>query len=1008
MSRSFHSWFYLNFFWCFFISQSIDAQIRCLNVGGLSQHTNLFVYKSPSNTLLISSTAGLNVYDGLNTKVYHPVIRHMYGQNLQSNFYGDSIGRIWFTTYEALNYYDPRTDDLDYMFMISSSGDTIKENYCTFHQEGNNLYLKAGKEIFVLDVSTKRILHSYPIDFSKLHDLALLRTDDHQYITGVGAKGYMVYKIEPANSVSLIDSGSINGTSILNHHDGLCWIGDAEGKIHYYDAKTSKIFYSKQVSNALVNSISYLSDTKLLISGRSNQLYVFDIHTRSIIDSIVFSSTPFNTPVKLLLTPFVDRDSTLWVGSDGQGVLFHNFSKTKFKHFLGSTNGNKSTSIIKLFQQGDKSLITLNRKGGILWISESGQKLYQWNTLPSGISDFTANTGVQLNDSQILFASYGRLYMLDLHSKEISVLSGPAKAKQLEIGQLERLFNGKIIVSCFGDLMQEIILEGNTYSLQPYGDLSKYSDNTTYFKIDQHNRLYISNDELSILVFVPSSDGTSHVFERELKVTGGIRGLCEDPQTNAVYISNSQGLFLINRETWTFDQIKGKDNILTQTIYSVLADDDGNLWLSSNKGLMKYVPGTDEVRVFTEMDGIQALEYNTHAYLKTEDGHMLFGGVNGLNYFHPREVKFSTKPAPVYISEMLINDEIDSTYKVPQYIENVNLNYSQNTISFEFHAIDYADPKATRVMYKLVGVDEDYVQSKTAQGFARYANLSPGRYTFSILGMNSDGHWNETPRTFQIRVHPPFYLTWWFISISSLAIISLVYWTVRSYYRRKLEKKNQLLREQALIIKNQQAIEHERTRIASEMHDDLGSGLTTIRYLSDKALMQAKDTEEVEQIQRIADHSNTLVRNMSEIIWAMNSRFDDAENLAGYLRRYASEYLEEHSIPFSFDIDEEQLENVNVRGEVRRNLFLVFKEVLHNTVKYSGASEVIIHLHIADHVTIKVSEVGARGFDPISSEVKGNGLYNIKKRMDAIQGRITYEQSAEAMQITFSAPIHLS
>ena len=142
MSRSFHSWFYLNFFWCFFISQSIDAQIRCLNVGGLSQHTNLFVY------------------DGLNTKVYHPVIRHMYGQNLQSNFYGDSIGRIWFTTYEALNYYDPRTDDLDYMFMISSSGDTIKENYCTFHQEGNNLYLKAGKEIFVLDVSTKRTLLS--------------------------------------------------------------------------------------------------------------------------------------------------------------------------------------------------------------------------------------------------------------------------------------------------------------------------------------------------------------------------------------------------------------------------------------------------------------------------------------------------------------------------------------------------------------------------------------------------------------------------------------------------------------------------------------------------------------------------------------------------------------------------------------------------------------------------------------------------------------------------------
>jgi len=992
-----------------FVSANLlNSQSICSSNLELSQNTNTYLFHSSRHQIFVSSTEGLNIFDGLMTEIYRPATSQMVGLILQSSFFEDSAENVWFTTYEALNWYNPRTDDLNYMFMISSAGDTIKENYSAFHQEKNNLYLKAGKEIFVVDISTNQILQSYPIDFSKIHDVALVRTDEHTYIVGVGAKGYKTYRIDQSKGVSLIDSGTVNGVSILNHHDGLCWIGDAAGNIHYYDTKTSKFLYSRKVSNGLVNGISYLSDNKIIISGRSNQLYVFDIHTRSITDSIVLSSSSSSAPIKHLLTPYVDSDSTLWIGSDGQGVLFHNFKKTKFKHFLGGTHDIKSVSVIKVLQQRDHSFITLNRKGGILWLSESGSILKRWDSLPDGKADFTAHTGVQLNDRQILFSSYYNLYLLDIVTGEIKLVTGPVGIKKLEMVQLEKLTNGKIIVSCLGDLMHELILSGDRYSLRPYGDIFKHSGNTTYFKTDEQNRLYISNDELSILVCVPSSDGTTHVFERELDIVGGIRGFCDVPQSNAVYLCNLQGLFRINRDTWTFDQVKGPDNILVQTIYAVLADDDGNLWLSSNKGLMKYVPDTDEVRVFTEMDGIQALEYNTHAYLKTEDGHMLFGGVNGLNYFHPDEVKFSTKPSPVYISEMLINDEIDSTYRVPQYIENFDLKYTQNTISFEFHAIDYSDPSATRVRYKLIGVDDDYVESKSAQGFARYANLRPGDYTFSILGKNSDGQWNETPRTLQIKIHPPFWLTWWFISISSLAIISLVYWTVRSYYRRKLEKKNQLLREQALIIKNQQAIEHERTRIASEMHDDLGSGLTTIRYLSDKALMQAKDTEEVEQIQRIADHSNTLVRNMSEIIWAMNSRFDDAENLAGYLRRYASEYLEEHSIPFSFDIDEEQLENVNVRGEVRRNLFLVFKEVLHNTVKYSGASEVIIHLHIADHVTIKVSEVGARGFDPLSSEEKGNGLYNIKKRMDAIQGRITYEQSAEAMQITFSAPIHLS
>ncbi len=126
---------------------------------------------------------------------------------------------------------------------------------------------------------------------------------------------------------------------------------------------------------------------------------------------------------------------------------------------------------------------------------------------------------------------------------------------------------------------------------------------------------------------------------------------------------------------------------------------------------MKYLPSNGTVKVFTEMDGIQGQEYNTNAYFKTGDGHMFFGGVNGLNYFHPDEVKFSQKEAPVLISELLINDEPDSNYRVPQCVQSVALGYARNTISFEFHAIDYSDPSATRVKYKLIGVDGEYVES---------------------------------------------------------------------------------------------------------------------------------------------------------------------------------------------------------------------------------------------------------------------------------------------------------
>ncbi|MBP6416878.1 MAG: hypothetical protein KA330_10510 [Chitinophagaceae bacterium] len=246
--------------------------------------------------------------------------------------------------------------------------------------------------------------------------------------------------------------------------------------------------------------------------------------------------------------------------------------------------------------------------------------------------------------------------------------------------------------------------------------------------------------------------------------------------------------------------------------------------------------------------------------------------------------------------------------------------------------------------------------------------------------------------------------------VMPILLAGILIWFFVSYQKKKFQnetdKKDALLREQALLIEKQQAVEHERTRIASEMHDDLGSGLTTIRYLSDKALMQAKDAEEAIQIKKIADHSNALVRNMSEIIWAMNSRFDTAENLIGYLRRYASEFLDEHGITLKFNVVEDHLQEINVGGEKRRNIFLVFKEILHNTIKYSGATQVIIDVETHPDINIRISEIGGKGFDPDQASEHGNGLYNCNKRMTSIDGQLAFEKTNDGMQIVISAPIN--
>lgn len=248
--------------------------------------------------------------------------------------------------------------------------------------------------------------------------------------------------------------------------------------------------------------------------------------------------------------------------------------------------------------------------------------------------------------------------------------------------------------------------------------------------------------------------------------------------------------------------------------------------------------------------------------------------------------------------------------------------------------------------------------------------------------------------------------TIYWIIISSfvmpLFLSALMIWLVLAYQKKKHQAENAAkdaqLREQALIIEKQNALENERNRISAEMHDDLGSGLTRIRYLSDKALVHASETEK-EEITKISAYANDLVRNMGEIIWAMNSRFDNAESLAAYIRRYASEYLETYQIPFVFK-DNTSQPSISLSGEKRRVLFLIIKELLHNAIKHANCKAIRIEIYSQPQTKIVFTEVGAKGFDPLQIKTQGNGLFNMSKRISGIHGTLNHERIENDMVST--------
>ncbi len=976
-----------------------QSTIRVNKIPELSQNTNLYLLNTPDNQLFISSIEGLNVFDGLHEHTYKPGAANMYGQNIQSNFFKDRTGKIWFTTYEALHCFDQNKNAVNYFFMKDVDGQELKENYVAFKLVEDLLYLKAGNKFFVYNTSTGSFNQPYQISLEDYFHFEVMERNDNQFLFAGGPDEYCLYELKEANNFELLERVSVGISSCLGQ-DQTIWIGGSNGLLYQYDLDYKKVVNESRIGDLQISGILPFTDSTLLLADYRGLLSTFSIRHNHIDET--FELRPFEDcePIKALMRPYIDQDSTLWVGSNGQGVYYYNLNKRKFNTWL------EGYDITKLIEYKKDQLIVLTRREGILLMDLNGQVIHQWLRLPNQKDVFSVKTGVLVDSDKLLFTANKHAYALDLHKNLIHPLVVSGYKEKIYFNQLDRLTNGRILAALDTTFLYEVTVYNQTLYLKPYFIEPPGAKMMLSFKQDNQANLYISNEESNILVFKADDVTKGHVYETTISLTGGVLSIADALDSEEIYLTNAQGIFRINKKTKTYTQVMDKDSILYQTVYSCLPDANNNLWLATNSGLIRFDPLSNNPHVFSTMDGIQDREFNSGVSMVTEDGHMYFGGINGLNYFHPDEVRLSQRPAPIYISDVKINDKPDSRFRIPQYVSSYNLPFTQNTISFKFHAVDNADPDAAYVKYILVGADPDTLFSDGPEADnVRYLNLSPGDYVLSIIGVNSDGVQNKESRDIFISIRPPYWMTWWFRTLAGMAVIGLIYWITRGYYQRKLERKNQQLREQNLIIDKQQAVEQERTRIASEMHDDIGSGLTTIRYLSDRALRQAKDEEEISQIKTIADKSNDLVRNMSEIIWAMNSRFDNTENLIAYLRRYASEYLDQYQINVEFITPGEEAGVKNIGGEKRRNVFLVFKELLHNTVKYSKAYSVKIKMDWDNAFSINISEIGGIGFDPVLAMEKGNGLFNCRRRMEAIGGRIVFERKPDAMEIKIQAPL---
>jgi signal transduction histidine kinase len=333
-------------------------------------------------------------------------------------------------------------------------------------------------------------------------------------------------------------------------------------------------------------------------------------------------------------------------------------------------------------------------------------------------------------------------------------------------------------------------------------------------------------------------------------------------------------------------------------------------------------------------------------------------------------------------------------------------------LQIDFLGIDFSPGEALRYQYKLDGADRDW-GAPTEQRTVTYANLQPGKYVFQVRAVNADGLASATPATVHFRILAPVWLRGWFVTLSVLSA-GAVFFSLYRYRLAHLKQINAALTEANLAEENLRKAKEERLvelervrkRIATDLHDDIGSSLTRISLLSEVTQRQGHQVETSAggSLAVIAGLSRELVDAMSDIVWAINPEKDSLGDLTQRMRHFASDVYNAREIDFRFRFPDSD-RDVRVGANVRRELFLIFKEAVNNTVRHSGCTEAAIEFQVApDGLLLELRDNG-RGFE-VANKSHGHGLKSMRSRTEALGGKMTVVANhGGGTALTFAIPM---
>ena len=668
---------------------------------------------------------------------------------------------------------------------------------------------------------------------------------------------------------------------------------------------------------------------------------------------------------------FQDHERNVWLGLEGGGLV--RLRPRQF-HTLPRPDSAAGAVIRSVCEDTD---------GGI-WLGGSDGKIFNWRA-----GNFTEvkfpNTRLPVRDVTLWPEAAGGCWLGTVQSGLWFWTNGIMRRPFL--GNMI----GTVVRALFQDSQKRLWI-GNEFGLfcWSHGQLQKFSSQQGF-----SNREYVLAlaEDADGAIWIGTADG--HLWQYE---NGRFTRFAFPPPTptfrfwsllteadGTVWVGTLGGGLLRWREG-KLTRCTRADGLPSDTISQLLKDGHGNLWAGSRAGIFSvdrislnaFLDGHAKnvfCRTFGQSDGLPALECSTGyqpACWRGHDGRLWFATVKGVVSFLPSKLLANPLPPTVKIETVQVDGVAQ---EIGTGSPSLALSPGRHYVEFRFTGLSLTAPERVRFQWRLEGLERDWVDGGNQRAVS-YSYLPPGNYHFHVRACNSDGIWNQVGATLALRVSPHLWEMWWVrLLVPILTIIisgGITLLVIRRRHKLQMDR-----------IGQQRAIERERTRIAQDLHDDLGASLTQVAWLGEAASSAEIPADESQKlVAAITLKSRDMVRAIDEIVWAVNPKNDSLDHLVTYICECADQMFRNTPTRCRVDVPE-IIPAQRLSSDVRHNLFLAAKEALHNVAKHAGASRVWVRVKLEPHAVTFVIEDNGRGFAP-ENKNSGDGLENMRQRSAAI------------------------